>query len=150
MRVIDVRPFLTGAMGGDVVMSLSAQFNATLFPETERYDGMVTIYALGTDVELSGATEDSVKEAALAFSVGVCRSVDRDPGTWQTASTRLLLPPGTDSVMAKVSFRREPTGGETLSSLPGSLTFAGHFVDDVRASIRIRGEATSQSKPTRP
>jgi hypothetical protein len=27
---------------------------------------------------------------------------------------------------------------KSLSSLPESVTFAGHFVDDVRASIRIR------------
>ena len=141
MRVLDVRPFLTDAKGGDVVMTLSAQFNAAPFPDTERYDGMVTIYALGADTELGGATEDSVKEDALAFSVGLCHAVDRDPGTWQTASTRLLLPPGTKSVMVKVSFRREPVGSETLSSLPESLTFAGHCVDDVRASIRIREAA---------
>jgi hypothetical protein len=43
--------------------------------------------------------------------------------------------------MVKVSFRRMPVGAETLSSLPESLTFAGHFVDDVRASIRIREAA---------
>lgn len=141
MRVLDVRPFLTDAKGGDVVVTLSAQFNAAPFPDTERYDGMVTIYALGADTELGGTTEDSVKEDALAFSVGLCHAVDRDPGTWQTASTRLLLPPGTKSVMVKVSFRREPVGSETLSSLPESLTFAGHCVDDVRASIRIREAA---------
>ena len=141
MRVVDVRPFLAEAKGGDVVMTLSALFNAVTFPATERYDGMVTIYALGADTDLRGATEDSVKEDALAFSVGLCHAVDRDSGTWQTASTRLLLPPGTKSVMVKVSFRREPVGSETLSSLPESLTFAGHFVDDVRASIQIRDAA---------
>jgi len=141
MRVVDVRPFQSEANGADVVLTLSALFNAVTFPATERYDGMVTIYALGADTELRGATEDSVKEDALAFSVGLCHAVDRDPGTWQTASTRLLLPPGTESVMVKVSFRREPVGNETLSSLPESLTFAGHFVDDVRASIQIREAA---------
>jgi hypothetical protein len=142
MRVLDVRPlFLSDAKGGDVVMTLSAQFNAAPFPNSERYDGMVTIYALGADTNLHGATEDSVKEEALAFSVGECRNLDRDPGTWQAASTRLLLPPGTESVMVKVSFRRMPVGAESLSSLPESLTFAGHFVDDVRASIRIREAA---------
>ena len=142
MRVLDVRPFLTDAKGSDVVMTLSAQFNAAPFPDSERYDGMVTIYALGADAELRGATEDSVKEEALAFSVGECRNVDRDAGTWQAASTRLLLPPGTESVMLKVSFRREPMGSETLSSLPESLTFTGHFVDDVRASIRMMAHRT--------
>lgn len=141
MRVLDVRPFLTDANGADVVMTLSAQFNAAPFPDSERYDGMVTIYALGADAELRGATEDSVKEDALAFSVGECRNVDRDTGTWQTASTRLLLPPGTESVMVKVSFRRTLVGTGTLSSLPDSQTFTGHFVDDVRASIRIREAA---------
>lgn len=141
MRVLDVRRFLSDAKGGDVVMTLSAQFNAASFPSSERYDGMVTIYALGADTTLHGATEDSVKEDALAFSVGECRGVDRDPGTWQAAVTRLLLPPGTESVMVKVSFRRTLVGTGTLSSLPDSQTFTGHFVDDVRASIRIREAA---------
>jgi hypothetical protein len=142
MRVLDVRPYLTDAKSADVVMTLSAQFNAAPFPDTERYDGMVTIYALGADAERRGATEDSVKEDALAFSIGECRNVDRDAGTWQAASTRLLLPPGTESVMVKVSFRRMPLGAETLSSLPESLTFAGHFVDEVRASVRMIAHRT--------
>ena len=150
MRVLDVRPFLAEAKGGDVVMTLSALFNAVPFPATERYDGMVTIYALGADTELRGATEDSVHEDALAFSVGECRNVDRDAGTWQAAATRLLLPPGTESVMVKLSFRRIPAGAETLSSLPESLTFAGNIVDDVRASIRIREAVVGQWKPSLP
>ena len=138
MRVLDVRRFLSDAKSGDVVMTLSAQFNAVPFPNSERYDGMVTIYALSADTELRGATEDSVKEEALAFSVGKFRSLDGDPATWQAASTRLLLPTGTAFVMLKVSVCRKPVGSEDLSSLPESVTFAGHFVDDVRASILIR------------
>jgi len=137
MHVLDVRPFLAEAKGGDVVMTLSARFNAAPHPGAEQYDGMVTIYAIGPDAELHGATEDSVKKDALAFSLDLCRAVDRDPGTWQAATTRLLLPPGTDRVMLKVSFRRESVGSESLSALPDSLTFDGHFVDDVRASIRM-------------
>jgi len=138
MRVVDVRPFQSQAKGGDVVMTLSALFNAVPFPATERYDGMVTIYALGADTDLRGATEDSVKEDALAFSVGRLPSLDRDPATWQPASARLLLPAGTAFVMLKVSVCRMPMGSKSLSSLPESVTFAGHFIDDVRASIRIR------------
>jgi hypothetical protein len=44
--------------------------------------------------------------------------------------------------MVKVSFRRMPLGAETLSSLPESLTFAGHFVDEVRASVRMIAHRT--------
>ena len=138
MRVVDVRPFQSEANGADVVLTLSALFNAVTFPATERYDGMVTIYALGADTDLRGATEDSVKEDALAFSVGRLPALDRIPRTWQPASTRLLLPAGTAFVMLKASVCRMPVGSKSLSSLPESVTFAGHFVDDVRASIRIR------------
>jgi hypothetical protein len=141
MRVVDVRPFQSEAKGGDVVLTLSALFNAVPFPTTESYDGMVTIYALGADTNLHGATEDSVKEDALAFSVGAFHSLDRNPTTWQHASTRLLLPPGTELVMLKVSFRRMPMENESMSSLPEAVTLAGHFVDDVRASIHIRDGA---------
>jgi len=147
MRVIDVRPFLKDAGGTEVVLTLSARFNAAPFPGSERYDGMVTIYALGSDTDLHGATEDIVKKDALAFSVGFSGAADRDPATWQTASTRLLLPPGADRVMVKVSFCRLPAAGETVASLPASQTFTGHFIDDVRASIRIREEQAGQPAP---
>lgn len=146
MRALDVRPFQMQAKGGEVVMTLSALFNAAPFPTTERYDGMVTIYALGSDADLAAATEDRVKEEALGFSVGRLNSLDLDPTTWQTASTRLLLPTGTAFVMFKLSVCRMPIKDETFSSLPERVIFAGHFIDDVRASIRIR-EAAPKDLP---
>lgn len=134
MRVVDVRPFLREANGGEVVITLSALFNAAPFPEAERYDGAVYLYALGQ----LGSTEESLLEDALAHSHGGCRSLDRDPATWQRAFARLLLPPGTERVQLKVSFTPVPASGKNLSLLPDHVTFAGHFVDDVRASINIR------------
>lgn len=139
MRVVDVREFLDAANGGDAVTTLSARFNAVPYAESERYNGMVTIYALGADADLHGATEESIKRDALAFSVDLCRSVDRDPATWQTATARLLLPPGTERVLLKVSFCRVPEAHEPFSSMPRAVTFNGHFVDDVRASVRMSG-----------
>ncbi len=134
MRVVDVRPFLREANGGEVVITLSALFNAAPFPEAERYEGAVYLYALGQ----LGSTEESLLEDALAHSHGGCRSLDRDPATWQRASARLLLPPGTERVLLKVSFTPVPASGTNLSPLPDHVTFAGHFVDDVRASVTIR------------
>ena len=134
MRVVDVRPFLREANGGEVVMTVSALFNAAPFPEAERYDGVVTLYALGQ----LGSTEENLYEDALALSHGECRSLDRDPSRWQSASTRFLLPTGTEFVMLKLSFRRMPKGSDVQSSLPDPVIFAGHFVDDVRASVIIR------------
>ena len=134
MRVVDVRPFLREANGGEVVMTVSALFNAAPFPEAERYDGVVTLYALGQ----LGSTEENLYEDALALSHGECRSLDRDPSRWQSASTRFLLPTGTEFVMMKMSFRRMPKGSDVQSSLPDPVIFAGHFVDDVRASVIIR------------
>ena len=134
MRIVDVRPFLGEANGGEVVITLSALFNATPFPEVERFDGAVYLYALGQ----LGSTEESLLEDALAHSHGGCRSLDRDPATWQRASARLLLPPGTERVLLKVSFTPVPASGKNLSLLPDHITFAGHFVDGVRASINIR------------
>jgi hypothetical protein len=145
-RIIDVRSFMRDANGGEFVMTLSALFNAAPFPDSQRYDGVVTLYALGE----IGSTEESLMEDALAISNGSCNSMDRDPATWQTASTRLLLPTGTKFVMLKVSFRRWPKGSEVQPSLPDLMTFAGHFVDDVRASIRIRHAAPNHSNEAQP
>jgi len=140
MRVIDVRPFLREANGGEVVMTLSALFNAAPFPEAERSDGAVYLYALGQ----LGSTEESLLEDALAHSVGYCRPLDRDPATWQSASVRLLVPPGTERVLLKVSFSPVPASGASLSPLPDHVTFAGHFVDEVRASVSIRHAVPDQ------
>ena len=145
-RIIDVRSFMRDATGGEFVMTLSALFNAAPFPDSQRYDGVVALYALG---EL-GSTEESLMEDALAISNGSCNSMDRDPATWQSASTRLLLPTGTEFVMLKVSFRRWPKGSGDQPSLPDLMTFAGHFVDDLRASIRIRNAAPNQQNPALP
>ena len=134
MRVIDVRPFLREANGGEVVITLSALFNTATFSETEQYDGAVTLWALGPRFP----TEENLMEDALAHSVGLCRPLDRDPATWQSVSTRLLLPLGTEMVLLKVSFSPKPDSGESLSQAPIHVSFAGHFVDDVRASVSIR------------
>jgi hypothetical protein len=134
MRVVDVRPFLREANGGEVVITLSALFNAAPFPEAEHYEGAVTLWALGPQFP----TEENLMEDALAHSVGLCRPLDRDPATWQSTSTRLLLPPGTEMVLLKVSFTPVAASGKIQSPLPDHVTFAGHFVDDVRASVTIR------------
>jgi hypothetical protein len=138
-RIIDVRSFMRDANGGEFVMTLSALFNAAPFPDSQRYDGVVALYALG---EL-GSTEESLMEDALAISNGSCNSMDRDPSTWESATSRLLLPTGTEFVMLKVSFRRWPKGSGDQPSLPDLMTFAGHFVDDVRASVNIRKAASN-------
>ena len=146
MRVVDVRPFLREANGGEVVMTMSALFNAAPFPEAERHEGAVYLYALGQ----LGSTEESLLEDALAHSHGGCRSLDRDPATWQRASARLLLPPGTERVLLKVSFTPVPASGESLSPLPDHVTFAGHFVDDVRAFVNIRKAVPNQRNEALP
>ena len=134
MRIFDVRSFLREANGGEVVITLSALLNAAPFLEAERYEGAVTLWALGPQFP----TEENLMDDALAHSVGLCRPLDGDPATWQSASTRLLLPPGTEMVLLKVSFSPMPASRKNLSPLPDHVTFAGHFADDVRASVTIR------------
>jgi hypothetical protein len=89
-------------------------------------------------------------EDALAHSVGMCRPLDRDPATWQSVSTRLLLPPGTEMVLLKVSFSPKPDSGESLSQAPTHVSFAGHFVDDVRASVSIRKPVSNRRNQALP
>ncbi len=138
MRIIDLRPLLNAAAGTEAVVTLSALFNAISFPAGEHYDGMVTVYALATDVHLQAATEDTIKRDALGFSLGRFGGLDRDPASWQQASAQLLLPRGTAFVMLKVSVMRMPSETDNADGLPDAVGFSGHFVDDVRASIRFR------------
>ena len=141
MKIVDVRPFTRETNGGEVVFSASALFNAATFPEAERYDGMVTLYAL----DEIGSTEINLLKDSLAHSCnGLGLSLDRNPTTWESATTRLQLPAGTHFVVVKVSVRRMPKNKEPLSTLPNPITFSGHFVDDVRASIHVRKMASNQ------
>ena len=141
MKIVDVRPFTRETNGGEVVLSASALFNAASFPEAERYDGMVTLYAL----DEIGSTEINLLKDSLAHSCnGLGLSLDRNPTTWESATARLQLPAGTNFVILKVSVRRMPKNKEPLSTLPNSITFSGHFVDDVRASIHVRKVVSDQ------
>lgn len=144
MRMVDVRPFLREAHGGDVVMTLSALFNASPAQDAERYDGVATIWAL----DRGFPTEESLMHDALAHSVGMCRSLDFDVNTWQKASTRLLLPPGTEMVLLKVSFSPIRSGSTGSSGQPDHVTFPGNFVDEVHATISVRSpQQTTREKP---
>ena len=146
MYIVDVRAFMREASGGEVVITLSALFNAAPFPNGENYDGVVTLWALGPRFP----TEENLMEDALAHSVGLCRPLDRDVNTWQNAFTRLLLPPGTEMVLLKISFSPKPESGESLSPPPDHVTFVGHFVDDLRASVSIRKSASNRRNPVLP
>jgi hypothetical protein len=141
MKIVDVRPFTRETNGGEVVFSASALFNAATFPEAERYDGVVTLYA----VDEIGSTEKNLLKNSLAHTCnGLDLSLDRNPTTWESATARLQLPAGTHFVILKVSVRRMPKNKEPLSTLPNPITFSGHFVDDVRASIHVRKVVSDQ------
>jgi len=141
MKIVDVRPFTRETNGGEVVFSASALFNAASFPEAERYDGVVTLYA----VDEIGSTENNLLKNSLAHACnGLGLSLDRNPTTWESATARLQLPAGTHFVILKVSVRRMPKNKEPLSTLPNPITFSGHFVDDVRASIHVRKVVSDQ------
>ena len=141
MKIVDVRPFTRENNGGEVVFSASALFNAATFPDAERYDGVVTLYA----VDEIGSTENNLLKNSLAHTCnGLGLSLDRNPTTWESATARLQLPAGTHFVILKVSVRRMPKNKEPLSTLPNPITFSGHFVDDVRASIHVRKVVSDQ------
>lgn len=141
MKIVDVRPFTRETNGGEIVLSVSALFNAANFPEAERYDGVVTLYA----VDEIGSTEKNLLKDSLAHSCnGLGLSLDRNTTTWESATTRLQLPAGTHFVVVKVSVRRMPKNKEPLSTLPNPIAFNGHFVDDVRASIHVRKVVSDQ------
>jgi hypothetical protein len=140
MKIVDVRAFTRETNGGEVVLSASALFNAANFPEAERYDGVVTLYA----VDEIGYTEKNLLKDSLAHSCsGPGLSLDRNPATWESATARLQLPAGTHFVVVKVSVRRWTKNKESLSTLPNPVNFSGHFVDDVRSSIHVRKIASN-------
>jgi hypothetical protein len=53
-------------------------------------------------------------------------------------------------VLLKISFSPKPETGDSLSPPPDNVTFAGHFVDDVRASVSIRKPASNRRNQALP
>lgn len=131
-RVVDVRAHRELLQSGAAVAQLSAAFNAASFPESEKYQCSVFLYAFdglpNSDVSVAS---NGLQDEALAFTRSARLLLDRVPGAWQFVSAELRLPATTDYVLIRLG---------VVHGLPGQRRpdFPGHYLDDVRLVLTRR------------
>lgn len=143
-RFIDVRRYRDAIATGNAILHLSAGMNAIQFPDHERYEASVDLYAidsqclsdqLPTDLSVLG-------EVALASARRLSSNLDRDVTTWQVMGGELRLPPATEFVLIHLSIRHA-----TPEQVASRSTFAGHYMDDVRAWIDVEASRPRAKAP---
>ena len=132
-RLVDVRPWRQEFADGSAVVQFSAGFNAFAFTKGESYQCKVYVQAFDEETVTNGSLRvgKTRNDRELAIASTGRTMLDRNPATWQLAKGELLLPPETDFLMIHIAVKRAP-------QLPPTSIFAGHYLDDVRLTLRHR------------
>ena len=134
-RLIDLRPYKSELVAGNVIARLSAAINAAEFPVSEAYRCSFSIYVLDAETaeHLRPDNPPGLIDASLAAVHATNASLDRDPRTWQIEGCELHVPADASHLMVRVGVmhafeqRRED--------------FPGHFIDDVKLTLDSTGIA---------
>ncbi len=132
-RLIDLRPMRGELADGAGVVEVSAGFNATAFPDEEKYGGAISLYALDADSlpDRVGRLGSTLANDALAMARSSNTKLDRDPATWQRVTTELRLPPNTEFLVVRLHISQTFRSGE-------SPVFTGNYADDIRVTLTRR------------
>ena len=130
-RLIDMRSYRQEFADGAAVVQFSAAFNAFAFPAGEDYEYKISLYAFDAETATNGSLRigNTLNERNLAVASTGRIKLDRNPATWQHAAGDLRLPADTDFLLIHIAVRRPP-------HLPPKPTYAGHYLDDVRLTMR--------------
>ena len=138
LQVIDLAAYRAEIESGRVVAHAEAWFNQVAPGAGEQFAGGVTLFAFARDPrDYRSETWNNWYEGHLGLSGQQQERTDRDPATWERVSTRLPLPSGTRFLVVHIRINRtrpEPTATP--------ITFAGSYVDDVKAELLLRPAAT--------
>ena len=138
LQIIDLAAYRATIESGRVVAHAEAWFNQVAPGAGEEFAGGVTLFAFARDPRIHRSeTWNAWYEGHLGLSGQQQERTDRDPATWERVSTRLPLPSGTRFLVVHIRVNRtkpEPTATP--------VTFAGSYVDDVKAELLLRPAAT--------
>jgi len=138
LQIIDLAAYRAEIESGRVVAHAEAWFNQVAPGAGEEFAGGVTLFAFARDPrDYRSETWNAWYEGHLGLSGQQQERTDRDPATWERVSTRLPLPSGTRFLVVHIRINRtrpEPTATP--------ITFAGSYVDDVKAELLLRPAAT--------
>ena len=137
LQIIDLAADRAEIESGRVVAHAEAWFNQVAPGAGEEFAGGVTLFAFARDPrDYRSETWNAWYEGHLGLSGQQQERTDRDPATWERVSTRLPLPSGTRFLVVHIRINRtrpEPTATP--------ITFAGSYVDDVKAELLLRPAA---------
>lgn len=132
-RLVDLRPLRAEIADGGGVVEVSASFNATEFPDDERYGCAISLYALEADSvpDRAGRLGSTLTNEALAMARSSRTKLDRDPASWQRLTTELRLPANAEFLVVRLHINQAFESGE-------SAPFSGSYADDVRVTFTHR------------
>lgn len=131
-QLVDLRSLKANAASGEATLELSAQFldTRTALADPQKFICRLHVFS-GTPASLPAEWPLTQKEA-LASGSGEVNSSGGAPGTWQSVSARVLLPPQADfAVVHLVMHKPENAPGTTA-------TFGEQFADDVRLTLKTQ------------
>ncbi len=138
LQIIDLAAYRAAIGTGRVVAHAEAWFNQVAPGAGEEFAGGVTLFAFARDPrDYRSETWNAWYEGHLGLSGQQQERTDRDPATWERVSTRLPLPAGTRFLVVHIWINR--TRPESTAT---PITFAGFYVDDVKAELWLRLAAT--------
>jgi hypothetical protein len=144
LQVIDLAAHRAEIESGRVVAHAEAWFNQVA-PETEEeLAGGVTLFAFARDPRLyRGENWKAWYEGHLGLSGQQQERTDLDSATWERVAVNMALPTATRFLVVHIRINRtkpEPT------AVP--VTFAGSYVDDVKAELLLRPAANLAAENT--
>ena len=134
LRVIDLAAHRAEIESGRAVAHAEAWFNQVAPGTGEELAGGVTLFAFARDPRLyRGENWKAWYEGHLGLSGQQQERTDTDPATWERVAVDMALPTATRFLVVHIRVNRtkpEPTATP--------VTFAGSYVDDVKADLRLR------------
>lgn len=131
-QLVDLRSLKADVDPGEATLELSARFLDSRQKAGEKVKFICRLYAFSGTPDVLPAEWPLSQKEALAAGSGTFDSFGGAPATWQTVSTKVLLPPGADFAVIHLVVHKpkNPAGTEAL--------FGDQFADDVRLTLKTQ------------
>jgi hypothetical protein len=131
-QLVDLRSLKADVDPGEATLELSARFLDSRQKAGEKVKFICRLYAFSGTPDVLPAEWPLSQKEALAAGSGTLDSFGGAPATWQTVSTKVLLPPGADFAVIHLVVHKpkNPAGTEAL--------FGDQFADDVRLTLKTQ------------
>jgi hypothetical protein len=131
-QLVDLRSLKADVDPAEATLELSARFLDARGRAGEKVKFICRLYVFSGAPDALPAEWPLSQKEALAAGSGTFDSFGGAPSTWQTVSTKVLLPPGADFAVIHLVVHKpnNPAGSEAL--------FGDQFADDVRLTLKTQ------------